>query len=264
MGDDIKLIKDGKLSECPYGKGHLRRIFIITTDKKLRSRTELIRHGEALHSAFLPAGLMAAPGMVYGHNCVACRACVPLRVAVKDYPFSKSEKRILKNNADLIIDVRDTGHLNTEHYDLFRKYRDTRHPNTSLKTWQHDDFFQDSGLHSGFMEIRSPASRLLAFTVYDSLPKGVNCYSNFFDAQASSSKRSLGIFSILIMIRLAQAANDSHVYLGSWVQGNKTLDYKKRFKNLETLINGNWVPFDPVKHTFGPDNTKAIPPDLLP
>jgi arginine-tRNA-protein transferase len=55
-------------------------------------------------------------------------------------------------------------------------------------------------------------------------------------------KRSLGSFIILDHIVQAKAADLPYVYLGYWVSGSPKMAYKARFRPIEVLRPGGWVP----------------------
>ena len=72
----------------------------------------------------------------------------------------------------------------------------------------------------------------------DLLTDGVSMVYSFFDPELA--RDSLGSFIILDHIALARESGLPFVYLGYWVQGSKTMDYKARFLPQERLMPQGW------------------------
>jgi arginine-tRNA-protein transferase len=49
---------------------------------------------------------------------------------------------------------------------------------------------------------------------------------------------------MLDLVRRAQKLGLSHVYLGYWIEGSATMDYKRRFPGLEALEDAVWRPIE--------------------
>ena len=53
---------------------------------------------------------------------------------------------------------------------------------------------------------------------------------------------ALGTYGILWQIEAARRLDLAHVYLGYWIAESPKMAYKSRFRPLEALIDGDWVP----------------------
>ncbi|MBI2233448.1 MAG: hypothetical protein HYU57_00215 [Micavibrio aeruginosavorus] len=249
---------------CPYRTGQLRKVFLIHASRtgSFVLRQQILADARDLQDRFLPLGLYSGSLYVIGNNCKACKACVPLRVRADGYQFSKSETRLMKRNADLTVTLKQAD-ATLEHQTLFMKYETTRHPENTHEYPDVNTMRTYMAAHTHMLEVRNTAGKLLSVAVIDILDHGISAFQTYYDPEESIGKRSLGTFSDLKLVELAQRMKRDHVYIGAWVDGPSKLNYKKRFQNLEALTDQGWVDFDPAIHTTGPDLKKNIPPDVV-
>ena len=66
----------------------------------------------------------------------------------------------------------------------------------------------------------------------------ISAVYSFFDPD--QPRRSLGVYMVLDLVRRARTLGLSHVYLGYWIAGSATMDYKRRFPGLEALNGAEW------------------------
>ena len=78
----------------------------------------------------------------------------------------------------------------------------------------------------------------------DLLSDGLSLVYSFFDPDLD--RRSLGQFVVLDHVRQATIVGLEHVYLGYWVRGSAKMDYKARFRPLQTLRGDLWVEEGPL------------------
>src|SRR5215207_8346799 len=97
-------------SPCPYLPGREeRKVFTHLVGDRAPEVNDILTHG----------GFRRSQSIAYRPACEACRACVSVRVLVNDFAPSKTFKRVLKTNADIIGHARQP--LPTaEQYSLFR------------------------------------------------------------------------------------------------------------------------------------------------
>jgi arginine-tRNA-protein transferase len=70
----------------------------------------------------------------------------------------------------------------------------------------------------------------------------ISAVYSYFDPD--QPRRSLGVYMMLDLVRRAQKLGLSHVYLGYWIEGSATMDYKRRFPGLEALEDAVWRPIE--------------------
>ena len=83
--------------------------------------------------------------------------------------------------------------------------------------------------------------RLVAVGYADALPEGLSAIYFYWDP--AEARRSLGTFNILQMIEIAKRRTLPHVYLGYYVEGCRSLEYKARFGPNEILTEREWEAF---------------------
>jgi len=84
--------------------------------------------------------------------------------------------------------------------------------------------------------------RLVAASWVDILPNGIS--SVYFAFEPDESHRSLGTLSILREIEQARKLGKSWYYIGFWVQGSPSMQYKNRFRPYELAYGGRWHRFE--------------------
>ena len=82
-------------------------------------------------------------------------------------------------------------------------------------------------------------NRLIAVAYVDSLPEALSAIYCYYDP--TERTRSLGTFNILSLLASAGERGLPHVYLGYYVAGCRSMEYKRTFRPNEVLRpNGRW------------------------
>ena len=186
-----------------------------------------------LYALALGRGFRRAGGHVYHPHCPRCHACEPCRIDVAAFEPDRSQRRCLRDNADVQISEQPPG-LNDERHDLYARYLHARHPGGGMDEASDEDFSHflvAAWSPTVFLEFRL-GEKLLALAVTDV------CSTGFFDPDLP--RRSLGTFAILSQIELARARGLPHVYLGYWIAHHPKMGYKSRFDALEVLGPDGW------------------------
>jgi arginyl-tRNA--protein-N-Asp/Glu arginylyltransferase len=190
-------------------------------------------------------GMLAVHGFrrsgeyVYRPHCPSCRACIPARIPVARFRGNRNQRRNQRRNRDLTVLRRDDG-FRREHFDLYYRYLDARHPEGEMANPTPEDYrrFLTSGWSdTHFVEFRLD-NHLVAVTVIDRLPQGLSAVYTFFAPEHAA--RSLGRYAILWQIQEASRLKLPYVYLGYWIEGCRKMDYKFEYQPLEGLIDGVW------------------------
>ena len=170
-------------------------------------------------------------------TCFTCTACKSMRVGVKEYKYTKSQKKAIKRNEDTKIIVQEPT-LTQEHIDLYNKYHSYKAKNDD---WQHEDISHEKyksdfveGAHDFGKEILYYRDdKLVCVDLVDILYDGISSVHCYYDPEYLWY--SLGTHSLLYEIKLAQELDLEWMYLGYWVEGYKAFDYKKNFQPMEIL-----------------------------
>ncbi len=226
---------------CPYIEGREeRKVF-----------THLIgKRASGLNDTLTQSGFRRSQTIAYRPACEECRACVSVRVKVRDFVPSRNMRRVLEDNADLIGHVR-TPEPTSEQYSLFRAYLDSRHSDGGMADMSVLDYsmmIEDSHVDTRIVEYRRRnidsfltgrgEGPLMGVCLSDILVDGLSMVYSFYDV--GEQERSLGTFMILEHIERARKLGLPHVYLGYWVEGSRKMAYKARYLPQERLGMNGW------------------------
>ncbi|ODT07138.1 MAG: arginyltransferase [Kaistia sp. SCN 65-12] len=232
-------------SPCPYLPGQMeRKVFTHLVGEKASALNEILTQG----------GFRRSQNIAYRPACEACKACVSVRVPVEGFAMTKSFRRVLEKNLDLVgtrVDAAPT----SEQYSLFRAYLDARHRKGGMSDMTVLDYammVEDTHVDTKVIEYRrrGPDSfitgkgqgELIAVALTDKMSDGLSMVYSYFNPEMDH--RSLGTFMILDHIARARAMGLPHVYLGYWVNGSRKMNYKIRFKPQEHLAPKGWERFE--------------------
>ena len=201
-------------------------------------------HPETYHD-LMDLGYRRSGHLIYRPKCAECSLCVPLRVPVQNFPLGKSFRRTLRRNSDLHLRVQYP--LASElKFDLFQRWKRAQHGNEAEADDIGDfvDFLYESAVETLEIEYRLPdGDRLVAVSLVDVCTRSISSVFHYFDPDFAS--RGLGTLSALREIELCQRRNIPYYYLGYWVAGAPSMDYKTRFHPYELLQDGRWIPSSP-------------------
>ena len=195
---------------------------------------------EALHERLSRAGFRRSHNIAYAPVCPGCQACVPIRVVSEDFTPDRTQRRILRANADLTVSEMPA-RATAEQFTLFQRYQKNRHADGDMAAMGYYDYramIEDTPISTGILEFRDAQDRLLGACLTDWLADGLSAVYSFFDTD--QEKRSLGTFAVLWLIGRARSLGLPYVYLGYWVPESRKMAYKARFRPSEILMSGAW------------------------
>ena len=175
--------------------------------------------------------------MFFRPVCSECTACESFKIDVKNYEFSKSERRVLRKNIETKI-VIQRPQLSSTHLELFEKYhshmrdkRDWKHEKTDPKHYYASFVFGHEEF--GYEVLYFIEDKLVGVDLIDILPNGISSIYFYYDPDFE--KHSLGTFSMLKQIQKAKESDLAWIYLGYYVKGCQSLEYKNRYKPYHVL-----------------------------
>jgi leucyl-tRNA---protein transferase len=197
---------------------------------------------DAAYRALLETHHRRSGWSVYRPVCRGCQACQPLRVPVATFVPSKSQRRALRRNEDVTLEVgplEPTEEKRRLHDDFVRaRFTDRDGGFASLEDYA--QCFGTSPVTTREMRFRV-GERLVGLGIVDLLPDVLSSVYFFFDPR--EARRSLGTYSALCEIDLAATTGRAYVYLGYWIEACREMTYKARFRPCEVLTPaGAWVP----------------------
>lgn len=218
---------------CPYiaGRSEQKLVIELRTDDAGAFFGDLSR-----------AGFRRSHGLAYRPACRACDACVPVRIAVDRFQPTRSLRRIAARNRDLVLGERRP-RATEEHFVLFKRYLARRHGASDMADMGWRDYramVEDTPIDSALAELRDEDGALMAVCLTDLADDSLSAVYSFFEPDLP--RRSLGKFVVLELIRRASELGLPYVYLGYWIEGSDTMDYKRRFPGLEAFRDGVWRP----------------------
>ena len=170
-------------------------------------------------------------------QCEGCNECKSLRIDVNNYKFSKSQQKTINRNDNTEISVNQPW-VSDEHIALYNKYHQYK---AKRDGWKHTDisrteYFETfvEGAHEFGKELRYYIDgKLVCIDLIDILDDGISAIYCYYDPDYP--RYSLGTYSLLYQIEVAEALGLDWVYLGYWVDGYKSFEYKKNFQPLQIL-----------------------------
>lgn len=164
------------------------------------------------------------------------RRVVPLRIRLADFSLSKSQRRVLRQNWDASVEIREID-INDESIALFEKHKQRFKSGVPESIYD----FVSTPMPCEALEINVRIERRLVATSYfDVGEQTASAIYGMFDPEFSS--RSLGIFTMLKEIEFANAAGKRYYYQGYSYEGPSFYDYKKRFRGTEGFDwDGRWT-----------------------
>lgn len=178
--------------------------------------------------------------VMFRHDCTSCRMCQSLRVPVETFSPTRSQRRAWRMNHGAVTLRVGVPASSPEILELFARFQ---HHGAATKGWP-ERAAPDLRL---FVQNPFPTEewryslgdRLVGVGYVDALPEGLSAI--YFVHDPGEHRRSLGTFNILAMIEAARERGLPHVYLGYYVEGCRSLEYKARFAPNEVLTgDGRW------------------------
>jgi arginine-tRNA-protein transferase len=191
-----------------------------------------------MYRQFMDANFRRSGELFYQPVCPGCQACVQIRVPVARFEPSASQRRVLRRNQDMKVTF-GIPTATDEKFDIYRRYSDARHSPKQEDRRSFEMFLYESPVETIEAEYRDESGTLLGVGICDFSPTSVSSVYFYFDPAASS--RSLGTYSALVEIELARQIGLAWYYLGYWVAGSRSMEYKRRFRPHELLgADGVW------------------------
>ena len=180
-------------------------------------------------------------------ECRTCTECRSIRVDVRTFRPSQSQKRTRKLNEGAVRVVVGTPSVSKEKLALYDRYHRFQ---SGWKGWPEHNPETAADYLESFVENPFPTQewcyylgdRLVGVGYVDALPVGLSAIYFYYDPDERG--RSLGTWNVLSILAAAAEQRLPHVYLGFYVAGCQSLAYKAKFRPNETLqSDGTWKPF---------------------
>ncbi len=225
---------------CPYLPGRReRKIFSYLSGDGAPSTNALLTR----------RGFRRSQNIIYVPACEACTACVPVRIVADDFDLTKSRRRTLTRNADIIRRIK-APQATSAQFSVLRGYLDVRHDEggmADMTVLDYASMVEETAVDTMIVEYslrdtKTGEEKLIAVALTDRLTDGLSMVYSFFEPDEET--RSLGRFMILDHVALAREFELPYVYLGYWVESSSKMNYKTSFQPLEKLTATGWTRMD--------------------
>ncbi len=196
----------------------------------------------------LKAGWRRFGFSLFRPTCPTCTACQSIRVPVATFKPDRSQRRCLttnENDVKLVIGLPEVTDAKLDLHDRFHSHQ-SEHVGWSDHGPKNASEYAESFVDNPFVTQEwcyYLGEKLVGVGYVDRFPEGLSAIYFFHDPD--ERHRSLGTFNVLSTIRAATAWKLPHVYLGYYVKGCRSLEYKARFRPNEALGNdGEWRAFE--------------------
>lgn len=186
------------------------------------------------YRALLDAGYRRNGMYLYRPVCATCQACEVIRVPLAQFRRSKSQRRVWNRcHGQFAVSVAKPS-CSEERIALYDRYLAGQHGEAKhLETaTQYSAFLVESCLaeHTFEMQYRHNG-QLAAVGILDHVEDALSSVYFYFDPAYADF--GLGTYSALLEITLAQQWGLEYYYLGYYIAGCRTMNYKNRFLPCE-------------------------------
>jgi len=196
-------------------------------------------------SILLASGWRRFGNYFFRANCPSCSLCIPVRVDAAELKPSKSQRRVLRRGAG----IRMSAGKPVYSEELWKVYLSHQTGQFGKKP-DKDDFINNllNGNSPDILTEYRIGEELIGFGLLDSAHDGLS--SVYFSFNPEWGRYSPGVLSVFRESLLTVSQGKRWYYLGYWVPGSRTMEYKAAFKphQLYEWESGRWV--DAEKHPF--------------
>ncbi|MCS6864783.1 MAG: arginyltransferase [Gemmataceae bacterium] len=203
----------------------------------------------AEYEARLRAGWRRFGYTLFRPTCPACTKCLSLRIPAASFRPDRSQRRCWATNDGVVKLVIGEPSVTAEKLALYDRYHTAQAHRVGWPEHEAKDAadYIESFVENPFITQEwcyYQGNRLVGVGYVDRLPQSLSAIYFYYDPD--EMKRSLGTFNILSLIQQAQQWQLAYVYLGYYVEGCRSLEYKARFRPNEVLNDrGQWVLYRP-------------------
>jgi len=230
MGQREQIVHD-EPEPCPYINGEMARLPL---------RWQFRRLAAAAFDESLALGDRRVGRMLYRTACEACRACEPIRIPVASFAPTKSQRRVIKKNRDVVVESGPSTFTAEKLalYNLHKHERGLSRDERPMTRRGYEGWFVQSCTQTIDMEYRVDG-RLIGCGILDLGRRDTSSVYFFFDP--AESKRSLGVFSVLMEVAWLRSQGGRFHYLGLYVETCRHLSYKSAYYPHHRLVDGAWM-----------------------
>ncbi|MCS7167177.1 MAG: arginyltransferase [Gemmatales bacterium] len=180
---------------------------------------------------------------LFRNRCPKCFACQSLRVLVEEFRPNRSQRRCAKANQGLTERRITLPSFSREKWELYQRFHAFQ---AEHKGWPEAEGYSRFAYIASFVDNPLPTEewqyyrdgRLVGVGYVDVVPHGLSAIYFFYDPDYR--RYSLGTWNILSLIEEARRRGMQYVYLGFYVRGCRSLEYKANFRPCEVRRPGGY------------------------
>ena len=194
----------------------------------------------------MPGGGRPSIGAVpYRPTCPGCQACEALRIPVRDFKPSKSQRRVWKKNEGRLAIHMCLPTVTPRHLEIYNRHKHER----GLVQGAADKDLDEETYRLHFIQSRVDTREvrylldgiLVAFSILDF--GRTSCSSVYHCFDPDQAGLSLGVYSVLKEVELCAQLGMEWYYLGLFVEACSHLSYKADYHPHQKRVGGVWVDF---------------------
>lgn len=179
-------------------------------------------------------------------ECPNCTSCQSLRVDALAFRPNSSQKRAWKRNQGTLHISVGPPSVSSAKLALYNKFHQFQagHRGWPARSYEAAADYLESFVDNPFVTQEwcyYLEDKLIGVGYVDHLAIGLSAIYFYYDPDHRD--RSLGTYNVLALIDIAREQQIPHVYLGYYVAGCQSLEYKKSFRPNEIYTGGVWKSF---------------------
>ncbi len=186
-------------------------------------------------------------------KCPGCQKCIPIRIPVRHFCPTRSQKRNYSQNAARLgLQIEKVTQNENQKIQLANLHQKFHQMQSGQKAWPSQSIMDSSRFVETMAEQPFPVEvwnylyegEVVGSGYVDVLPDGLSAVYFIHDPKV----RSLGpgIFNVLSLIEGTRSRGLDFLFLGFWVPGSASMEYKSAFSPAEILSpQGHWIPLTP-------------------
>ncbi|MDD9933728.1 MAG: arginyltransferase [Myxococcales bacterium] len=234
-GNPPELLVYDEPMECPY---------LPEQTARLPLRLPLARLSRSQLDERLAQGERRQGRLVYRTACPQCEACEGIRIPVRDFTLSRSQKRVFRRGQREIETEMGPVLTDAERVALYNKHKRLRGLDVRdepITAAGYAAVLADTCSESFELRYRVDG-KLVGIAITDRSEDALSAVYCYYDPDFAHL--SPGVYSVLHQLWLCRRWGLSHLYLGLTISQCKPMVYKRKYLPHERLLDGRWTRFD--------------------
>ncbi len=230
-GSPPELVVYDREQVCPYMKEQTARLPLRLPSRPLTQ----VEFGQRLRQGDRRQGFV-----LYRPSCPGCVACEPIRLSVAEYTPTKTQKRIgRRGDEELVLRVGAPA-VDARRVYLYNEHKTARRLRDGQPPIDEDGYrdFLVATCCDTFEISYYHGDSLVGIAICDRSEDALSAVYCCYDPGVAHL--SIGTYSILKQLQLCKQWGLHYLYLGLYISGCESMEYKARYLPHERLVDGTW------------------------